>query len=256
MYKKNRLISILLCSVLIAIYLGGCAGIKQKRKSPQQLYEEGMKKLEGERSLLFFHITDYEGAEGVFEEIKNRYSFTSFAPLAELRLADISFEKDEYAEAITEYNEFIKLHPNHKEVAYALYRLGLTYFNQIAGVDRDQIAAERGLSNFELLIEKFPASEYVEDASQKITVCKDMLSGNEFYVGKFYFKDKNYKGALKRFKRALERFPGYGPKEEAMLYLGKSYFAMGEKDMGKEIVEKFLRAFPESPLVAEAASLL
>lgn len=256
MNRKRKLIWLLLCTFLLTAALGGCGGVKKKRKSPQQLYEEGIKSLAGHRSLFFFHVTDYEGAEAAFEEIRSRYSFTTFAPLAELRLADIHYKKEEYPEAIAEYNEFIKMHPNHKEVPYALNRLGLSYFNQIRGVDRDQMAAEGALSNFQVLVERYPDSDYAREASPMIDKCKDTLAGHEFYVGRFYFKTKGYEAAVGRFKRSLERFPGYGPKEDAMLYLGKSYLALDDDERGREVLGRLLRAFPDTRQAGEAAELL
>jgi len=230
----------------------GCGGVKEKRKPPQQLYQEGMKSLEGHRSLFFFHVTDYEGATNAFEEIKNRYSFTSFAPEAELRLADIHFKKEEYSEAIVEYNEFIKLHPRHKEVHYATHQVGLSYYAQITGLDRDMTAPESALSTFETLLEKFPESGHAADAKEKADECKKILAENEFYIGKFYFKKKVYKAAAGRFRSALERFPGFGPKEDAMLYLGKSYMADGATDEGRDILQRVIKAFPGSLQALEA----
>jgi outer membrane protein assembly factor BamD len=126
--KRLFLITLLLVAT---VYAAGCGTTKPQRKEPAQLYKEGVEKLEGKNSI----FTDYEGAEGAFEEIKRRYSFTSFAPLAELRLADINFEREEYQDAISNYDEFIKMHPGHKEVPNAIYKKGLSYFKQIGGKD-------------------------------------------------------------------------------------------------------------------------
>ena len=95
-----------------------------------------------------------------FEEIKRRYSFTSFAPLAELRLADINFEREEYQDAIANYDEFIKMHPGHKEVPYAIYKKGLSYFEQIGGKDRDLTPPDSALTVFESLASRYPESSY------------------------------------------------------------------------------------------------
>ncbi len=256
MLKNTRLLQVLLSFILLLTFLGGCAGVQKKRKSPEQLYSEGMKSLEGRRSLFFFHVTDYEKAQGAFEEIKNRYSYTTYAPLAELRLADIHFRREEYAEAIIAYSDFLRLHPDHQEVPYSLYRLALSYFNQIKGLDRDQTPVREALVHLQTLVDKFPPSAYPEDVPGKIEYCKDMLSRNEYYVGIYYFKKKNYEAAIARFKLSLEKFPGMGPKEDALLYLGKSYLASDRKEKGLEALERLLKAFPASEQAREAKSLL
>ena len=172
MLKKQTVIY-LVCLLALSLSIGGCAGMKEKRKSPKQLYEEGIKALEGHKALFFFHVTDFEGAESAFREIKSRYSFTTYAPLAELRLADIHFRKEEYNEAISAYEDFIKLHPDHDERSYARHRLGLSYFNQVTTADRDQTATEGALIQFQTLMD--PESEYTEEAAGKIETCKNTL---------------------------------------------------------------------------------
>lgn len=253
MRKKHLTLIIPVSLVLVSLFLGGCSSVAETRKSPEVLYKEGIDKMTGKQSL--FNISDYEGAKEAFEEIKSRYSFTTYAPLAELRLADIHFKKEEYTEALAEYESFMKLHPNHEEVPYSIYQMGLSYFNQIGGVDRDLTAPEGALANFETLIGRFPDSKYSKDAVVKIDTCKDLLSANELYVGKFYYKKENYEAAIKRFQRALERYPGHGPKEEALLYLGKSYLEEGKESKGREILKNLLSAFPESEEAKEAELL-
>lgn len=256
MCKFKNLFIVLLYSFLLVAALGGCATVEIKNKEPEQLYKEGLKSLEGRSSLFFFHVTDYEKARGLFEEIKSKYSYTTFAPLAELRLSDISFEREEYDEAIVYFGDFLRLHPDHEDVSYAIYKIGLSYFNQIQGVDRDQTPAEKALIHFQKVTDQFPLSEYSKDSLKKINFCKDIISRHEYYVGNFYYKRENYKGAAKRFISSLEKFAGFGPKEEALLYLAKSYLASKDVTKGIETLERLTRAFPESLQAAEAKELL
>lgn len=255
MIKRIKLRWLLFSLLLLTGALAGCGGVEQKRKGPDQLYEEGMQSLKG-RKTLFFTVPDYERAQNAFEEIKSRFSFTTYAPLAELRLADIHFKKEEYADAVIEYSEFIKLHPGHEEIPYAIYRLGLSYFHQMRGIDRDQTPAEEALAYFETLIQRFPESEYAKEASEKADKCRESLAGHEFYVGLFYYKQENYNGAIERFKKAIERYPGYGPKKDALLYLGRSYIYSGEHEKGREVLEKIRKIYPESKQGEEAAEII
>ncbi|MBE9537109.1 MAG: outer membrane protein assembly factor BamD [Proteobacteria bacterium] len=255
MLKKQRVIY-LICLLGLALSLGACAGMKEKRKTPEKLYEEGIKALEGRKALFLFHVTDFEGAENAFREIKSRYSFTTYAPLAELRLADIHFRKKEYNEAIAAYEDFIKLHPDHDERPYARHRLGLSYFNQITTADRDQTATEGALIQFQALMDAYPESEYAKEAAEKIESCKTTLSLHEYTVGYFYYKSKNYEAAVPRFKEALERFPGYGPKEDAMLYLGLSQIRNGDVEQGRGTMERLIEAFPKSHQAEEGRDSL
>jgi len=150
----------------------------------------------------------------------------------------------------------MKLHPEHKDVPYALYQLGLAHFNQIRGVDRDQTPAEKALGHFQMLIDNYPESEFSGDVVEKINFCKESVAAHEYYVAAFYFKRGNYTGAAERFKLSLERFPGFGPKEDAMFYLGKSLLALDDKKKGIETLTRLISAFPESRQAAEATELI
>jgi len=255
MDKKINLLTVFAGLFFVTAVLAGCALPEKKTENPEQLYITGVERLTAGRNLLFT-ASDYEGAEEAFKKIKENYSFSIYAPLAELRLADIHFEREEYEEAIAEYNEFLALHPKHDDVPYAFYQLGLSYFSQIKGVDREQSVVEKALSYFETLEAGYPASEYAKDASEKIAKCKETLAGHEFYVGIYYYKNKQYKGAAERFKRSLERFPGYGPKEDALFYLGKSYMAMDSIEKGRSVLKRLIMAFPESRQAGEARGML
>ena len=244
----------LLLVAIIILLLAGCSTLETRQQSPEELYSDALARMEGSKSL--FGATDYLGAKVKLEEITRKYSFTKYAPLAELRLADIYFKKDQYEEAILAYQDFISLHPNHQEVHYALYQIGLAYFKEIDTVDRDVTPAAKALTSFDTLLSRFPESKYGPEASAKSAFCKDILSGNEFYVGQYYYKRGHYKAAAKRFRATLEKFPGYGPKEDALLFLGKSFLANNEREKGINTLNNLIKAFPESDQAAESRKLL
>ena len=54
--------------------------------------------------------------------------------MTDLRIADAQFENKSYIEAGAAYENFRKFHPNHPSTPYALFRLGLCYYNQITGI--------------------------------------------------------------------------------------------------------------------------
>ena len=43
--------------------------------------------------------------------------YSEKATLAELKIADIHFERESYEEAASYYQDFVELHPNHAEAA-------------------------------------------------------------------------------------------------------------------------------------------
>ena len=49
-----------------------------------------------------------------------------------------------------------------------------------------------------------------------IIECLKSIASHELYVGKFYFKSKNYKAALSRLENLVIKFPDTGTHHEAM----------------------------------------
>ncbi len=65
----------------------------------------------------------------------------------------------------------------------------------------------RRSQEFERLIKNYPRSEYVSQAESNLITAKKNLASHEFFIGEFYFKQKNYEAALGRFEGILRQFP-------------------------------------------------
>jgi len=204
---ERRIPKFLLLIILSAFFLAaggsGCMLWKKKepQKTPEGMYSDGMRLL-GQKK--------YTQAAEAFKRFKEDYPLSPYAPLAELRTADALYYDKNYVEAIVLYEEFKKLHPVHPEVPYVFYQIGMSQFNQMLSIDRDQTVTEKALEQFRYLIENFPQSKYVSDGRVKMQACLRQLAENEFYIGHFYFRRGRYKSALGRFEETLKKYPDSG----------------------------------------------
>lgn len=195
------------------------------QKSPQEMYNEGLKLLNRKK---------YERAAEAFRKLKEEHPLSSYTPLAELRIADVHFFNKNYAEAVNQYEEFRKLHPLHPEVPYAIYQMGMCYFKQILSVDRDQTATEKALEQFRYLIENFPQSPHSAAAKEKIQICRRQLAEHELYVGQFYLRLKKYRAALGRFEKILQTYPDLGYEEKLKPLIAKCHSALRKSEEEKK----------------------
>jgi outer membrane protein assembly factor BamD len=197
---------------IIAIFaFTGCAWFETKEeKSAQELAIDGMDE---------FNNRDYKKAIEFFERLKDWYPFSKYAILAELKIADAYYKLEEYEDAIFAYEEFEALHPRNDAIPYVIYQIGLCYFEQIDTIDRDQTTAKKALDTFKRLKKQFPNNPYTKKAQAHIKKCLKVLAGHEFYVGLFYFKSKNYKAALNRFKSIVINYPDVGIHKNALDYI-------------------------------------
>jgi outer membrane protein assembly factor BamD len=201
---------IFLLSLILA-----CSGKHAKKE------EEKPEPVLAQESIEAFNKRDYYKAVEDFQTIKDRYPFSQFAVLAQLKLGDSHFNLAQYAEAIYEYEEFVKLHPENEAVPYVLYQTGMCYFNQTRGIDQDQTNTRKAVTEFQKLIQNYPDSPFKVKAENRLAVCLKNLAEYELYIGRFYFKNKKYQAAKDRFEGILKNFPDLGQYDEAMHYINE-----------------------------------
>ncbi len=201
--------------VIIAVSIGsGCAWFSSDRpeKPAGELVREGIEA---------YDRGSYKAALEAFEQLKNWYPFSQYAILAELKIADAHYHLQQYPEAIVAYEEFERLHPRNEAVPYVVYQIGRCYFEQIDTIDRDQTSARKALDTFQRLIRQYPDDTYAHKASTHIVKCFQSLAGHEFYVGRFYFRQKNYQAALQRFLTVINQYPDVGYHYDALSYIAR-----------------------------------
>lgn len=171
----------------------------------------------------------YKSATESFQKLKDRYPYSKFAIVAELRMADTLFLQSSYDESYEAYKEFEKLHPKHPSIPYVIYRQGLCHFRQMKTIDRDQTHSLKAKDEFGRLVKRFPRDVYASRARTKIRKCYIDLAAHELYVARYYFKKKQYGAAAGRFRNAIEKYPDVGQYFEALEYLGKCKEKLAKK---------------------------
>jgi lipopolysaccharide transport protein LptA len=162
----------------------------------------------------------------------------------------------EYVEAIASYEEFKKVHPGHEEIPYVQFQIGMSYYNQMRTLDRDQTPTKKALSSFEYLVANYPPGIFTEKAKEKISACKKRLADNEFYVGNFYYKEGRFEAAASRFEELLQKFPKDPDEDKTLYFLGKSYFEIEQWEKAELAFMKIVTEYPKSVYYKEARAIL
>jgi outer membrane protein assembly factor BamD len=232
--------------VFVTGLLAGCGSANKQietRRDPKELYDTAMKAFVDEK---------YDEAETTFKTLVEEYPVSPYSLEAQLMLGDVCFAQEKYDESGSYYTNFVALHPTHGRAAYALFQKGMSHFKDVLSVDRDQTSTRKALFAFEDLVASYPGSPYHEKAVELIAFLKKRLAEREFYIGRFYFKGKNYKGALARFRDVLSRFPEVGLTEQTLYYIGESYRRLGEDELAKDAFMTLITNYPDSPFVKDA----
>jgi len=172
---------------------------------------------------------NYGKAIEKFQKLKDIYPFSKYAILAELKIADAHYQREEYEEAIFEYENFEGLHPRNEAIPYVIYQIGRSYYDQIDTTDRDQTSARKALEAFQRLTKQFPEDQYARRSEEHISKCLKSLAGHTYLIGVFYYKTKHYKAALHRFMSIISDYPDVGYHQQALQYIAKCEASIAEE---------------------------
>jgi len=213
-----------IAGISILFSLSGCAWFSSEDTRPaHELARDGMDEYKG---------GNYTKAIETFERLKDWYPFSKYAILAELKIGDAYYKKEEYEDAVFAYEEFVSLHPRNEAAPYVMYQVGRCYFDQVDTVDRDQASAQKALESFKKLVERYPEDSYAKKALPHINACIKSLAGHDLYVGRFYFKNRYYKAALSRFISVLTDYPDIGLQQKALQYISICKAEIAREDDG------------------------
>jgi outer membrane protein assembly factor BamD len=232
--RQKRMRLKLIIALLVLLVTTGCSSVeKQFNKlfgiddggTAQELAWDGMDAYENGR---------YDKAIEKFQKLKDYYPFSKYAILAELKIADAHYQREEYGEAIFAYENFEQLHPRNEAIPYVIYQIGRCYYDQIDTPDRDQTSAQKALETFQRLIQQFPEDPYSVRASEHIDTCQKSLAAHAYIVGVFYYKTKHYKAALNRFMSVITEYPDVGYHQKSLEYIARCETSIAEKDQNKQ----------------------
>ena len=190
-----------------------------------EAYQEGMRAL-NENDVLY--------AAKKFNEAEILFPQSSWAPKSALMASYSYYKQDYYADAIAELKRFLKIYPKHKNISYAYYLLAMCYYEQIVDEKKDLESIQNAKETFEILIDKFPNTEYSLDAKFKIDLINDTLASKEMYLGRYYVDRKKWIAAINRFRTVVDEFDQTIYTQEALHRLVEIHYMIGLEQEGKK----------------------
>ena len=207
----------------------------------------------------------YETAIQLFERLESRFPYGIYAERAQLDSAYAYYKYNEPESAILAADRFIKLHPNHPNVAYAYYLRGLASFdanqsfmNRIFKQDpteRDPKAARRAVAYFAELVRKYPNSEYSRDAINRMYDLRDGLAKYEIHVIRYYLKRKAYVAAANRATYILQNYQNTPYVPDALGAMVEAYHKMGLNDLAADALQVLELNYPDHKITRKAKKL-
>ncbi len=245
---------------ILIIGLSGCASIESdlpEKWAVERLYNEGVDALQHE---------DYNFAIEYFEMMESRFPFEPLTQQAMMMNAFAYYKASDPESAIATADRFIKLYPTHPEVDYAYYVRGLAHFHSrdsfmddLFDVDpakRDPESVQRSFNYFAELVNRFPDSQYVDDARQRMQFLRNSLARYEVHVARYYLKRGAYIAAVNRSKEVLEKFNGTPATADALTAMIEAYLNLKHYDLAEDALSVLKHNYPKHPEITKFRQLL
>jgi outer membrane protein assembly factor BamD len=215
-------------------------------------------------------------AQMLLREVKRKYSYSKYARMAELRIADADLAQEKFSDAIREYKDFVHQHrADTEDVEYARSKIAEATVGEIpesfllpASEERDQATVVDAYKELKSYIADYPESKLTPHMRELLAQVVGRLVRHELYVARFYLNRDNYEGAVARIQYALRNYgasmegpsaaaAGTGDLEaEALLLLGTVYLKMEKWEDARHAFQAILKDYPNSPRSVAARNYL
>jgi len=231
--------------------LGACssddAEIVYDERPVEQIYN---------KALAFLQDSKYRQAATEFDEVERQHPYSQWARRAMLMAAYSYYKTNDYDSAILSAQRFLSLHPGNKDAAYAFYLTGISYYEQISDVGRDQGMTRNALATLAEVVRRYPESEYARDATLKIDLTVDHLAGKEMEIGRYYLNQQSYVAAINRFRSVVVTYQTTTHVPEALHRLTEAYLSLGVVTEAQTAAAVLGHNFPGSDWYEDSYGLL
>ncbi len=212
-----------------------------------ELYNQGLANLE---------VGDRKEARKKFETVDKQHPYSELSRKSLLMLTFMSYRDGKYAETASTGKRYVTLYPGSKDAAYAQYLVGMSYYRQIPDVTRDQNITAKAYTSMKVVTDRYPDSEYVQDATLKMRVAFDQIAGKEMLVGRYYQERREFLAAVNRYRRVVEKFQSTRHVEEALARLTETYYSLGLISEAQTATAVLGHNFPDSQWYKDSYNLL
>ena len=216
---------IILFFIIILLY--SCSGNKKKEDlilekdldlQMIEAYKEGRQALDKGDAL--FAVKKFNEAEILFPQ-------SIWAPRSALMAAYSFYAWAYYGDSISEAERYLKRYPKDKNLAYAHYIIGLSYYENIQDEKRNLKPLIEAKKKFNFILLNYPNTDFALDAKYKLDLIEDILASKEIYIGKYYLKKNKWIPAIKRFKTVIHEYSSTVYVEEALHRLVEIHYKLG-----------------------------
>ena len=169
-----------------------------------------------------------------FNEAELLYPQSEWAAKAILMASYGYFSQAYYSSASDELKRFIKKYPKDPNLDYAYYLLAMCHYESIVDEKKDLKPLLDAKESFNLVIQKFPLTDFALDSKYKLGLINDLLAAKEMYIARHYIKKERWVAAINRLKVIVNQYDTTIYIEEALHRLVEVHYKIGLESEAKK----------------------
>ena len=194
-------------------------------------------------------------AREYFRTLVDSYPQSRYRAEAKLGVGDTYIgEKsaESFVLAANEFREFLTFYPTHERAGYAQFKLGMTFYYQMHGPERDQTETREAIKELTVFVERYAQNKLIDEGRARLREARDRLSQSEYRVGYFYWRSKWYPGAIDRFKAILGADPQFSNRDAVYFHLADALVKIKRPAEALPFYDKLIQEFETSEYLVEA----
>lgn len=237
---------------LIICFVSNCGGarkadLRDENINDIQLYEQSTNQVKS---------GDYKRAIKTLTKLENEYPESDHYSDVIVLKAYSYYSDRNYIDAILTINDFLHQFPINKNAAYMYYLKGMSKYNQIMDIGRDQGLSIEAKKDFEMLVNLFPDSKYASDIKFQLEYIDDILAGKEMDIGRFYLRLNNPISSVNRFRNVIENYQKSIFMPEALYRLVEVYYILGVVEEASRYASALGYNYPDSIWYRKSCDIL
>lgn len=259
-HMRTKNIIILLLTMLTIVSCGEFQKL-QKSTDPE---------LKFTKAIEYFNDKKYSKAQLLFDDVSAYYKGTERSEEVLIYLARCYMGQKDYASAAEYYSAYTRNYPKGEHIMEATFMLAHSYYMDSPDARLDQEQTKKAIESYQLFVERYPESQYVQQAYDEMQEMTDKLAEKELYSARLYYNlgtylGNNYLSAETVAKNAIKHYPSNKHMEEfSWIILQAKYkqleYSVNEmkEDRARNTQDEyysFITEYPESKHRKEAEAI-
>lgn len=214
-----------------------------------------------QKAMAFYEAEEYGEAANAFDTVTRVARGTEYGQEAQYYLAESYYKDGQYLLAASEYDRYVSFFPQDPRRQEMEFKAAMCYYHQSPRYKLDQSETRRAIQRFQLFNNRYPDSERVTEAAEKIDELREKLAHKSYEAAQFYLRTEQYKAATIYLDRTIDQYPESKWAERALVDQVQAYIEYADNSVPEkqaeryqksiENYEKFLQLFPESKFRSE-----